>query len=131
LTGVSGHAMEAVVDPFGDREELGVTAHHDPSSVHPGIARVPEKDLQHLGHSAARSCGVHVPDRLAGKAAAGGVSDSLELSVTLFSDDRRQRGQRPYGDLDLVDPEAACGWVRWIQGQILPGSGSERTWPGV
>jgi hypothetical protein len=59
---VTRHAVQAVVDALGDREELRRSLDHRPARVHAGAACVRDQRLQQLDHAAAACGGVHVPD---------------------------------------------------------------------
>ena len=58
---VTGDAVQPVVDPLGDGEELGVTAHHQPADVDPVPAGVRHEGAQHLRDAAAARGRVDVP----------------------------------------------------------------------
>ena len=47
-TRVAGDAVQPVVDPLGDGEEVGVPAQHQPADVDPGARRIGHQGVQHL-----------------------------------------------------------------------------------
>ena len=51
---VAGLAMQQVMDPLRDDEELLVAFQNGPPRLDPGARDVTENRLQHLGHAAAR-----------------------------------------------------------------------------
>ncbi|MDZ7734351.1 MAG: hypothetical protein U5R31_15905 [Acidimicrobiia bacterium] len=69
---VPGLAVEPVVDPLRDREELGIAVEHHPARVHTERAGVPEDGVEHLRDTAPARGGADVPqapgaERLAGR----------------------------------------------------------------
>jgi hypothetical protein len=63
---VARTAVESVMDPFGNREELWITLHHQPSRVDANTSRKRKQHREHLGDPAARCCRVDVHDRVSG-----------------------------------------------------------------
>ena len=62
-TAVAGVAVQQVVQPLGDGEELGVAVEHEPPVLDVRPRAVGEQRLQHLGDAPAVRGGVDVPDR--------------------------------------------------------------------
>lgn len=59
---VPDRAVESVVDPFGDCEELGSSRDDEPPSVDPGSACVRDEGAEHLGDTAAACRRIDVVD---------------------------------------------------------------------
>ncbi len=59
---IAGGAVERVVDPLGQLEELRRSADDQPARVDAGAAGVAEQRLEHLGDAAAHGGAVDVPD---------------------------------------------------------------------
>ena len=55
-------AVDLVVQPFGDREELSVAGDHQPADRDADTADVADQHLQHLGDPAAHRGRADVPD---------------------------------------------------------------------
>ena len=52
-TAIACCSVQAIVDPLGDGEEVGITSHDEPVDVEAGIEGVADEHLQHLGDAAA------------------------------------------------------------------------------
>jgi hypothetical protein len=74
---VAKGAIEPVVDPLGDREELRVALDHQPTRVDPCAASIRQERLQHLGDSAAGRRRVDVQHRMAGERGLRRIGDLL------------------------------------------------------
>jgi len=66
------HAVQAVVQPLGDRVEGGVALDDQPARVDPGSSGVRQQGGQHLGDAAPGGGGVDVPYRPSRKGVAAG-----------------------------------------------------------
>ncbi len=106
LAAVSGGAVEAVVNPLRDREEVGISFDHEPARVDAGAARVREQCLEHLGNAAARPGGVDVQDGAPGESLSRDLGRLLELRHPLDADQRLQPRRVDRLDVDLVEPRA-------------------------
>ena len=60
-------AVDLVVQPLGDHEELGITGDHAPADPDIKILDVPDEHVQHLGHPAANRGRADVPDGASGQ----------------------------------------------------------------
>ena len=71
-------AVDLVVQPLGDREELGVAGDHQPADRDVQVLHVPDQDLQHLGDPTTRGSRGTATGQGAvsepGRAAGGGVT---------------------------------------------------------
>ena len=106
LASVAGPAVEPVVDPLRDREELGVALDHEPLRLEPGPAHVPEQGLQHLRDPAARRRRVDVDDAPTCEELAQLRRPSLEPIHSVRTDERLQPARVERWDRDRAD---ACG----------------------
>ena len=74
-------AVQPVVDPLGDREELGRAVDHHPARVDAGAARVGDERAEQLDDPAAAGGRVDVPDDPAAEQHAGHLHPALELLI--------------------------------------------------
>jgi len=65
--GAGQAAVDLIVQPLGDREEISVAADHQPADRDAQILYVPDENLQHLGHPATGRGRVDVPDGAPGQ----------------------------------------------------------------
>ena len=103
LTEVPRRSVEAIVDPLGDGEELGVPNRHEPADVDIGVQRVADQHLEHLGHSAARSRRAHIPNRSFREQFTGPSRRPAKLAIALLADERFETREGARGHLDLSD----------------------------
>ena len=82
LTAVVG-AVQAIVEPLGDAEEVVVAADHRPASVDAGAADVSDQRPQHLRHPAALRRRVHGPQRASVQQLTTSRERALELRERL------------------------------------------------
>ena len=82
LAAVALEAVEDVVDPLGDLEELGVALDHGPARVDAGALRVADQREQQLDHAAALGGRADVPDRALAEQLAGGADAVRRASRT-------------------------------------------------
>jgi hypothetical protein len=62
-TAVSGRAVDAIVQTFGDGKEILVALNDQPPDVQANAEGVADEDLEHLRHASAHGRRVDVPDR--------------------------------------------------------------------
>jgi len=85
---VTGHTMESVVDPLGDREELGITGHHQPADVDARVLDVADEHMEHLGHPTSGGRRTDIPDRSSGESLGGGDGCTMQVGESSRSDQR-------------------------------------------
>jgi hypothetical protein len=85
---VSDHPMQSIVDSLGDREELGITGHHQPPDVYARVLDVADEDLEHLGHSTPGCRGADVPHRSPLESLSGSDGRKMQVGESLRSDQR-------------------------------------------
>jgi hypothetical protein len=100
---VAGGSVEAIVDPLGYDEELGIAAHDQPAHVKVCIERIANEHMEHFSHSAALGRRTDVPDHSTLEPFAARSRDAEEVSITLSPDKRFQVDQGAAVYEDLVD----------------------------
>jgi hypothetical protein len=88
--GAVGLAVNLVVQPLGDREEVRVAADHHPADRDVQARDVPHEHLQHLSDPAADRGRVDVPDGPPGEPVPEPGGRGEQPRVLLPSDDRLQ-----------------------------------------
>ena len=100
VAAVALEAVEEVVDPLGDLEELGVALDHGPARVDAGALRVADQRQQQLHHAAALGGRADVPDRALAEQLAGGADAVRELLERLGLEHGLEALGRMRWDLD-------------------------------
>ena len=113
-----GLAVNLVVQPLGDREELRVAADYHPAGRDVQARAVPHEHLQHLSDPAADRGRIDVPDGPPAEPGPepGGLGE--QPCVPHGPDDRLESGDRGSGHRDLLQPpELGCPRPGWGPGQ--------------
>ena len=114
---VTFDAVQTIVDPLGDSEELLISVDHEPTDVDVRIEHVADEHQEHLGHAAACGSRVDVPDGLASKLFASHRRSAFELLKAIAPDKGLEPRQRMAGYLDLAQgPRCRRGQVMGRQG---------------
>ena len=100
VAAVALEAVEEVVDPLGDLEELGVALDHGPARVDAGALRVADQRQQQLHHAPALGGRADVPDRALAEQLAGGADAVRELLERLGLEHGLEALGRMRWDLD-------------------------------
>ena len=101
---VTLRAVDPIVNPLRDGKELGVALSHEPPHVEPSAARVADQHLEHLGHAAARGCGVDVPEGVAVEQRSCCGGGGLERLVPRVADEIAEPCQRQRWNQNLSQP---------------------------
>ena len=108
-TTVAEHAVEPVMDPLRDREELGVTVDHDPARVDPIVDQVSQAGPEQFRDAAARGRRVDVPDRPALEDFTSGGETQFVASTGIRPRDRTEAPCGPGVNGDRVHQEGRSG----------------------
>ena len=87
---VTGRPVEPVVDPLGDREELGIPVNHRPFGRDARTACVAQEHVQELGHASAGRGRVDVDDPPPVQTLSRSRGDLEQTGEALGSDDRTE-----------------------------------------
>jgi hypothetical protein len=87
LPGVTGGAVQAIVDPLGDGVELGIAGHHEPADVDIDVLDVADQHVEHLGDPTAGGRRAEVPDGPPVEPLVGEGAGPLELLVAILPDE--------------------------------------------
>ena len=104
VPGAVGLAMDLVVQPLGDREELRVAADHRPADRDVQALDVSHEHLQHLSDAAADRGGVDVPYGPLAEPVPEPGGCGEQPPVSHGPDDRLEPGDRHPRHRDLVQP---------------------------
>ena len=104
---VAGRAVETIVDPLRDREELGAGGDHGPARVDARAPGVGEQRLQQLRHSPASRRRVDVPDRAPGEQLLRPRDPRLDLRPGVAEQRLEALGPKRR-HRHLVDPAGRC-----------------------
>ena len=102
--GAVGLAVNLVVQPLGDREEVRVAADHHPADRDVQARDVPQEHLQHLSDPAADCGRIDVPDGPLAEPVPEPGGPGEQPRVSHGPDDRLERGDRRPRYRDLVQP---------------------------
>ena len=125
LTAVTGLAMQEVVEPLGDGEELGRPLNRHPTHVEAGAAGVGGERPQHLRDPAALGRGVHVPHCATVEKRTRGFEGVTELGPVVWFQHRlesvRRERWRPHlvrlechADRDSSTPDSTAARTQFI-----------------
>ena len=102
-TAIACCSVQAIVDPLGDGEEVGITSHDEPVDVEAGIEGVADEHLQHLGDAAPSGRRIDVPHRPPTEIPTRSLSRTHEPLVAIPPNEGLQHRQRTRGHRDLAD----------------------------
>ena len=126
VPGGVGLAVNLVVQPLGDREEVRVAADHGPAGRAAQARAVPDEYSQHLGDPAADGGGVDVPDGPLAEPVPEPGGRGEQPRVAHGPDHRLEPGDRCGGHRDLLQaPELGRPRPGWGPGQAA-GRGRQR-----
>ena len=117
---VTFHAVQTIVDPLGDSEELLISVDHEPTDVDVRIEHVADEHQEHLGHAAACGSRVDVPDGLASKLFASHRHGAFKFLKAIVPDKGLEPRQRVAGHLDLEQRGCQKGPVMGRHGNDPP-----------